>query len=355
MNILIRCDSSIIIGSGHIIRCLAFALALKEQGHRVEFACILLTGNLIPLIENYGFKVIQIPANTTETLQIPLTNIKYDAVVIDHYGIDYRQEMLFRSIAKKVVVIDDFGERKHDADLIVDPSISSNTKSRKNINADLPIVSGSNWVLLRPEFEEIHPLVSKRTQFKNILVFFGGTDPSDQMIEYLELISKPNLELNEWFKEQKIHFHLLVSDQHPRIEYFKKQILPPNISIHRSPSSIANLMNRMDFYLGSSGTITWERMCMGLTGIVISIIDNQEDIAQTLYDLDLHYYAGSVKEIKAKHSLKLLKKALTQDSDWSERSDKCLKLIDGKGAKRLVQELEKLLTNSPSSPATINR
>ena len=39
MKIVIRTDASINIGTGHVMRCLTLAEALKQQGVKVEFIC----------------------------------------------------------------------------------------------------------------------------------------------------------------------------------------------------------------------------------------------------------------------------------------------------------------------------
>ena len=46
MNFLIRADASLAIGSGHIMRCLTLARALKADGHGVHFVCRALNGHL---------------------------------------------------------------------------------------------------------------------------------------------------------------------------------------------------------------------------------------------------------------------------------------------------------------------
>lgn len=328
MNILIRSDASHQIGSGHITRCLSLALALRERGHHVVFASASLPGNSIPAILDSGFIVIE-PTAITE---------HYDVAVVDHYGLDHIAESKLRTHAQKIVVIDDFGKRKHDADLMIDPSISSLSMTRGEANPGTPFFYGADWLLLRSEFKSLHSSVKPRTQFKNVLIFFGGTDPADQIIRYTHALLKQD----PWFIENKIQFHLLASKQHPKIEEIKKTRLASNVSLHISPN-IAELMSKMDFYLGSSGVVTGERFCLGLTGLVISIVDNQEDIAQTSHDLNLHQYLGKVENISPAQGLESLKKELQKPSEWSARSKTCLALVDGLGAERLAREIEKMI------------
>ena len=62
MRIVIRADSSVELGSGHIMRCLTLAEELNQQGAELSFICQDLTGNLAALIEQKGFQVQLMPA-----------------------------------------------------------------------------------------------------------------------------------------------------------------------------------------------------------------------------------------------------------------------------------------------------
>ena len=52
-----RVDASVEIGTGHVMRCLTLAEALREQGAACHFICRAHTGNLIRHIERSGFPV----------------------------------------------------------------------------------------------------------------------------------------------------------------------------------------------------------------------------------------------------------------------------------------------------------
>lgn len=51
MNIVFRADASFQIGTGHIMRCLTLAEALKKQGAEIEFICRAHKSSLIERIE----------------------------------------------------------------------------------------------------------------------------------------------------------------------------------------------------------------------------------------------------------------------------------------------------------------
>ena len=60
MKILFRTDASAKIGSGHVMRCLSLAVALKSKGHECIFICKDLKGNSIKKIKQNGFAVIKL-------------------------------------------------------------------------------------------------------------------------------------------------------------------------------------------------------------------------------------------------------------------------------------------------------
>ena len=57
MKVAIRTDSSLRIGTGHVMRCLTLAKALVEKGAEVSFICREHEGSLIDQIQSESFKV----------------------------------------------------------------------------------------------------------------------------------------------------------------------------------------------------------------------------------------------------------------------------------------------------------
>jgi Spore coat polysaccharide biosynthesis protein, predicted glycosyltransferase len=50
-GVVVRTDASLLIGSGHVMRCLTLAKSLRSSGLKVEFVCRVLSGNLIDIIQ----------------------------------------------------------------------------------------------------------------------------------------------------------------------------------------------------------------------------------------------------------------------------------------------------------------
>ena len=57
MNIIIRTDASVEIGTGHVMRCLTLADALRSKGAIISFICRELSGSLCDFLAARGYVV----------------------------------------------------------------------------------------------------------------------------------------------------------------------------------------------------------------------------------------------------------------------------------------------------------
>ena len=66
MNIAFRVDASLQMGSGHIMRCMTLAKALRSQGASCEFICRDHVGNLADLLRDEGFSTTMLLEDTNQ-------------------------------------------------------------------------------------------------------------------------------------------------------------------------------------------------------------------------------------------------------------------------------------------------
>ncbi|WP_341433726.1 hypothetical protein, partial [Mesomycoplasma ovipneumoniae] len=140
LKVAIRADSSAIIGSGHLMRCLVLAERFRrEKEAEVHFISRDLAGNLHDKIKALGFALHVLPRHLLDAslegyatwLTVPqdvdaeetraaLREIgKVDRLVVDSYALDIVWERAMRPVADEIVVIDDLANRKHDCDVLL--------------------------------------------------------------------------------------------------------------------------------------------------------------------------------------------------------------------------------------------
>ncbi len=95
MNVLIRADASVRIGSGHVMRCLTLASELRKNGAIVGFVCRDWAGNLFHTIEQQGFPVYQLLPLLSELPHSDTDYASWLGVLVDGYGSQRVVQTLF--------------------------------------------------------------------------------------------------------------------------------------------------------------------------------------------------------------------------------------------------------------------
>lgn len=201
-----------------------------------------------------------------------------DWLIVDNYALDRHWEEQMRSIAKKIMVIDDLADRPHDCDLILDQNLYEDINNRYNklVPASCKKLLGPKYALLRKEFIEARKNLRERDgKVKNILIFFGGVDPTNETLKALEAIQMLN--------RPDIAIEVVVGAANPNKDKIRDICSTlPNAHYHCQVDSMANLMAKADLAIGAGGSTMWERCYLGLPSIIVAIADNQVEIAKTV-------------------------------------------------------------------------
>ena len=356
MKVVIRVDASLQIGTGHVMRCLTLAEALKQQGARIEFICCTHEGNLHENIEQQGFKVHKLPQTTKfvdsddvvetyETLEREkiygpqwlgstqqqdaeqckpiLDSIRPDWVIVDHYAIDQIWQALLKESYKALMVIDDLANRKHFCDLLLDQTYGRKTEEYVSfVPQGCRMLLGSQYALLRPEFVQWRKYSLKRRvnpELKKLLITMGGVDPDNitgQVLDALKTCKLP----------KELEIAVVMGTTAPHIEAIKKlaEVMPYTTEVQINVNNMAEIMANADLAIGAAGATTWERCCLGLPSIQVVIADNQLSSAQNLASEKIVIHVLDVKNIQIDFE------------KLSKLADKSALVTDGMGVHRVL-------------------
>ena len=355
MKIVFRVDASLQIGTGHVMRCLTLADVLKQKGAEVSFICREHAGNLNSFIQEKGFnvhalaKVIR-PAdfqkNDTKLFhaewlgtsqeqdaklcQPILEKIHPDWVIVDHYALDQTWQACLKPTYKKLMVIDDLGDRHHICDLLLDQNYGASIgKYESLVPAHCLILLGTKFALLRLEFARWREYSLQRRQvirLKSILITMGGVDPDNYTSRILEQLAKSNL-------NQIREICVVMGAMAPHLKTVQKaaEKLPIIVQVKTNVSNMAELMAGSDLAIGAAGATTWERCCLGLPTIQLVVAENQKEIAQNLAKQNIVKLLATIDELPV-----LIQTA----PDWMESFGvSASKVCNGLGAEKVALEL----------------
>lgn len=316
LQIVIRADASDQIGSGHIMRCLTLADILRERGAEVYFVCRELPGHLGAVLKDKGYLVHWLSASGTEIIRNPnrtshsawlgtsweidakqtqewlMTLQEVDWLIVDHYALDLAWELQLQPLVKRIIVIDDLADRPHECDLLLDQNLYRNMNQRYIglVPKRCRLLLGPRYALLRSEFIEARNNLRQRDGVvRRILVFFSGSDPSNETIKALrtiQLLERPDIIVDVVVGS---------SNQH-KLEIEESCAKLPNTNFYCQISNMADLMERSDLAIGGCGVSALERCAVALPTLVIALARNQQLIAENLMSIGAIDYIGIIQE-----------------------------------------------------------
>jgi len=357
MEVIFRTDASSVMGHGHVMRCLTLAKALSERGLRSTFVCKEHAGNLCELIEQRGFSVVRLPlaekdslvekashslwlgssviedAESTRTA-IERAGIRPQWLIVDHYALDHQWETILRPMVRHLMVIDDLADRLHVCDVLLDQNFFLNLQQRYSGKTPLEctMLLGPQFALLQPVYAELHAQATPKSSVHRIFMFFGGADTENLTGRAISAFQR--------LKRSDIHLDVVRIGGGTSYEATQKQVSGhSNISLHGSLPSLALLMHKADVAIGAGGATTWERLCLGLPSLVISLAENQEEVTKDLAAGGLIRYLGDKRKVSEDDIYQALVMLVGSPSlsDWSV---KCANTCDGKGAFRVADYLQ---------------
>lgn len=301
MRVLMRADASFAIGTGHVMRCLTLAQALRAKGSNVSFICREEDGHLCDVIAATNFQCVRLPKWHAERQQesptasdastiaafrendarqtvaaIESCGEYPDLLVVDHYMLDKSWESILRPNVGRIFVIDDLANRAHDCDLLLDQNLHDSANSRYSglVPSHAQVFVGPQYALLRPEFSS-GPVIPRTKGLRRMLVFFGGVDRTNEVLKIVQALRLMGSEAPET--------DLVLG---PANRHLDSVICAVDglacVNVLGRTDDMASLMRKADLGVGTCGVAAWERCSVGLPSVVVVSADNQRDDARIL-------------------------------------------------------------------------
>lgn len=367
MKVAFRVDASLQIGTGHVMRCLTLADALAAQGADCLFICREHQGNLIEQIRNKGYRVHGLPTldsvgasllaiKTTSDEISPahshwlgstqvedaaactaiLAEVNYDWLIVDHYALDTRWELTLKPYYRKLMVIDDLADRPHLCDLLLDQNwFGDDTLKRyyERVPTHCKCYLGPEYALLKPEYVQLRASMSPRDgAVRRVLVFLGGSDPTNQTGKVLTALMLPSLE--------QLYVDVVIGQNHPDAKGIIAQVAAHSrITLHQGLPTLAPLMAYADLMIGAGGSTTWERMCLGLPSIVISIAANQTNTNVALMKAGFIDFLGAMSDVSVLNIADAIQRSLANPETLRVQSVLGQYLVPGTGSLVLGEQI----------------
>ncbi len=255
-------------------------------------------------------------------------------MIVDHYGLDAVYEAACRPWASRVLVVDDFADRPHDCDILLDQTPGRQPCGyRDRTPAGSSLLLGADFALLRPQFFATRSEALARDRAKEpvrrVLVGMGGIDGRRLTPLVLEAIRLCGLD---------VEVDVVMGGRAASLETVRALAadFPLPIRLHVDIDEVAPLMAAADLAVGAAGMSALERCCLGLPSLTVTVADNQRGVASALAAAGAVENLGWWEAIDAECVARSLA-ALSADADRRRAmSAAAAKLCDGLGARRVA-------------------
>ena len=290
-------------GYGHLLRMITIYETLKELTKNADLKIFVQTDNSVPL--SFGNFINRV--NWIDNKEWAFSNLKTaDILIIDSYRPTKEFLYKIREISRLCVFFDDYNRVEYPEGIIVNFSFITDELFSKKLKGRV-YLSGEKYVPINKVF------IREKTKLSNkeiVLIILRGVENKYTK----EFILKKT---EEYFH----HLEIVFLDNNNFID----------------PEDLAKLMNRSVFSISTAGMVMHELAFMGVPVIPLIVSSNQNEGYKKygIVDkyIDLRKYGWEEEFLTYLENMKYKYK------EYKEKAELGEKIIDGKGAYRIVSEI----------------
>lgn len=251
-RIIFRADGYVNLGMGHIYNCITLAMSIMEHD-----VLLVTRADAVP-----GLKKIQesnLPYKTIENendIDTIIDEFQPDVWVNDCLNTEESYILHLKEKINRVVTIEDLGTGVKVADATINALYD-------DMHLEGKVYSGSDYVCLRDEF-----LIEKPKRFSekvhNVLIMFGGTDPSNLNRMVYESL------LEGYKKYPDVTFYFITGIGYDNEKNGVITDEGKGVYVFPNVPRVTKFMKDADLAITSQGRATFELAAMGIPSVVLS-------------------------------------------------------------------------------------
>lgn len=340
--VYLRADGNDDIATGHLMRCLSIARALRR---RKAVAAFIVSDNFsVSLLSNMftqeerterAFPILQLqtdykhPEQELSAMQSILSAHNAAAVLVDSYFATPQYLDALRKLTR-TAYIDDLQTFDPPADLVINYDLEVDKSFYTKADR---LLSGSAYTPLRRQFSACPYHVWDTV--RDLFLSTGGTDPFNIAGGLLKRLTASDL----W---KDVTFHVLTGPMHVhRAELLDMAEADGRIVLCEGIQDMASLMASCDLAFSAGGTTLYELCAVGVPSVSYTMADNQIPGVLAFSQAGLIPYAGDVRNHPDffGSAMAALEGLMTVPAARRDQSARMKMAIDGAGSDRIAEAL----------------
>lgn len=323
-----RVDGTRETGMGHAFRCLNLAQQLSKSSDIIFFCNksrktkdLILSKGFIVADPEYVSDFVD---ENTEKIVIVTDLIEESSTTSWCQSIEDLKNIVH-------VGIHDLGLNQFDCNVQIDGSIGNVYPYRSE--EDESYYLGKDYMILDPLFAKYNTMPKKYSDtLCNILVSFGGSDPSNISEKVLPILSKTF---------PGFCFKLIAGPEKGSLSDEITQL--ENVVILKGLSSLADIMFNVDLIITAGGIMLYEAACVGTPSIAICHDKNQLVTAARFSDYKVSHNMGLVNDSMIDELIRYINEISKDKKSRQTMGNLGRELIDGRGVFRVSEIISDLL------------
>ncbi len=338
----IRVDANSHIATGHMMRCLSIAAAVRKTGAD----CVFFTAEreAARYAEDRGFECVPLDSQwddlepEADRLRSALRERGIGKLLVDtYYATPAYLERLRTGVS--AIYMDDLNAFFCPADMLINYNIYSGLFDYPRLyrNTGTRLLLGCDYAPLREEFRGLPPVA--RDSVRRVLITTGGTDPYNVAGKLLKRIGECGL-------FGGVEFHVIAGRLNAQLDSLKAlSEKRPGFVVYSNAQRMAELMRSCDLAVSAGGSTLYELCACGLPTVTLSMADNQLYAVREFAVQGLMPYAGDMRadESACVGAVLAALTALTEDKERRRQTAQGMRLlVDGNGAGRIADAIAAL-------------